>query len=298
MNHIILDALNAQLQLKKSEVTTYKQTVKKQHTDEINASVLEYMKAYVDKSIKAVDVSNTQIYIYPAEEKSYSDGITIYKRANWFSSKEDRTSPDRKYTCELSWYSSTASSADIKKLCYLAVLGNVADCFLDIESEYLTTWSKSLKVVDEQCSQMYSEIYKLEHSIREVSDKVKAELLDKYKQVGFEMKSFAKSTHCTWNDDNTRSIKESDMSHQLHYGRGKWDRVNVKSFKVAKVNKGKYSLIVTQTHGEKETVIELSSTRMDQFIETVCNWETIGSKSDIEHANKVYETYLNGLKNK
>ena len=287
-NHTILEALNAQLELKKSEVITFEQTVKKQNTEDVNASVLTWMQTYVDHSIKSVSVNNNEIRVYATESKN--DGIAIYSRSNWFSSKADR-----KHSCELSWYSSSASSADTEKLKYLSVLGNIANCFLAIEDQYLNTWSKLFKVVDDQCSQMYSEIYKIERSISEVTENVKKDTAYKYKQLGFEMTSFAKSSSCSWNNDGTRSIKENDPVIKLQYGRSKWDKLYVKSYKVLSATKSKYSLLVTQMHGDKETTVEVTASRMDQFVNDILDWETRGSKQEAENAKSIYDRYLKTL---
>jgi hypothetical protein len=286
-NHTILEALNAQLELKKSEVITFEQTVKKQNTEEVNASVLTWMQTYVDNSIKSVNVTDSQISVYATESKSHGNGIAIYKLSNWSSSKADS-----KYTCELSWYGSSASSADTEKLKYLSVLGNIANCFLAVKDQYLNTWSKLLTVVDDQCSQMYSEIYKIERSISEVTENIKKDIAYKYKQIGFEITSFAKSSSCSWNDDGTRSIKENDPVIKLQYGRSKWDKLYVKSYKVLSATKSKYSLLVTQMHSDKETTVEVTASRMDQFVNDILDWETRGSKQEAENAKSIYDRYL------
>jgi hypothetical protein len=287
-NHTILDALNAQLKLKKSDVVTFEETVKKQNTEEVNAGVLTWMQMYVDNSIISVNVNDSEIRVYATESKN--DGIAIYKRSNWFSNKADR-----KHSCELSWYSSCASSVDTEKLKYLSVLGNIANCFLAVEDQYLNTWSKLLKAVDDQSSQMYSEIYKIERSISEVTENIKKDTAYKYKQLGFEMTSFAKSSSCSWNNDGTRSIKENDPVIKLQYGRSKWDKLYVKSYKVLSTTKGKYSLLVTQMHGATETTVEVTASRMDQFVNDILDWETRGSKQEAENAKSIYDRYLKTL---
>jgi hypothetical protein len=287
-NHTILEALNAQLKLKKSDVVTFEETVKKQNTEEVNAGVLTWMQTYVDNSIKSVNVNDSEIRVYATESKN--DGIAIYKRSNWFSNKADR-----KHSCELSWYSSSASSADTEKLKYLSVLGNLANCLLAVEDQYLNTWSKLLKAVDDQCSQMYSEIYKIERSISEVTENIKKDTAYKYKQIGFEITSFAKSSSCSWNNDGTRSIKENDAIINLQYGRRKWDKLYIKSYKVLSSTKGKYSLLVTQMHSDKETTVEVTASRMDQFVNDILDWETRGSKQEAENAKSIYDRYLKTL---
>jgi len=289
INRTILDALNAQLGLKKSEIVTFEETVKKQNTKDVDNGVLTWMREYVDSAIDAVSVCDQHIYIYPNDTKGYSDAVTIYKRNRWTSD-----SSEKKYNCELSWFSSNAVGSDTRKLNYLSVLGNVAKCFLAIEDEYINTWSNLLRVVDDQSSQMYKEIYRLEHSIRETEEKIKQEEIDKYRQVGFEIK-FAKATTCSWNNDGTRSIKETEPNLALYYGRGKWDRVFIKSFKVLsnpKVTKGKYSLLVTQMHGDSESIIEVNTKRMEQFLNDLLVWETRTSKNEAANAQKVYANYL------
>lgn len=88
-------------------------------------------------------------------------------------------------------------------------------------------------------------------------------------------------------EGNPHKITESIPNIQLSTGRGKWDYVYAKSFKILKTNKYKTTLEITQTD---DRVIERTVTArsFDQFISEVFDWQTDKAKV---HNDKITERF-------
>jgi hypothetical protein len=136
---------------------------------------------------------------------------------------------------------------------------------------------------------MRSEIYKIESSICDVQNKVRHEGITTYKQEGFAcVLTPTLNISRNWEvEGNPYQLQSSIPNIQLSTGRGKWDYVYPKSFKVLKTNKYKTTLEVTQTNDTvKECTVTAKS--FDQFISEVYNWQTDNAK---KHNDKTTERF-------
>ena len=88
-------------------------------------------------------------------------------------------------------------------------------------------------------------------------------------------------------EGNPYQLQSSIPNIQLSTGRGKWDYVFAKSFKILKTNKYKTTLEVTQSD---DRVIERTVTArsFDQFISEVYDWQTDKAKV---HNDKITERF-------
>jgi hypothetical protein len=281
-NEIILSALETQLATKKAERDSYETSTSEPAFKAATQEVLEALRENVSTLIPSITLTSDRIEIMKCSNANSWSALTISLQNDW-------RSEDRKLYTKMNWYGSSATTQEENILNDVQIFGAVASKLAWIEYEFLNNWRPRLLEISKPVDDMRSEIHKIEYSIRDVQNKVRQEGISTYKQEGFSC-TITPSLNISRNwdiEDRPIQLQSSIPNIQLSIGRGKWDYVYAKSFKVLKTNKYKTTLEVTQTD---DRVIERTVTArsFDQFISEVYNWQTEDSK---KHNDKMTERF-------
>ena len=279
-NQIILSALESQLATKKSELDSYETSKSEPAFKTATQEVLESLRENVSNLIPDITLTSDRIEIMRNSQRWSS--VTIYLESEWRS--EDKTK-----CAKMNWYGSSATTKEENILNDVQIFGAVASKLSWIEYYFLNNWRPRLLEISKPVDDMRSEIYKIESSICDVQNKVRHEGITTYKQEGFAcVLTPTLNIFRNWEvEGNPYQLQSSIPNIQLSTGRGKWDYVYPKSFKVLKTNKYKTTLEVTQTNDTvKECTVTAKS--FDQFISEVYNWQTDNAK---KHNDKTTERF-------
>jgi hypothetical protein len=279
-NQIILSALESQLATKKSELDSYETSKSEPAFKTATQEVLESLRENVSNLIPDITLTSDRIEIMRNSQRWSS--VTIYLESEWRS--EDKTK-----CAKMNWYGSSATTKEENILNDVQIFGAVASKLSWIEYYFLNNWRPRLLEISKPVDDMRSEIYKIESSICDVQNKVRHEGITTYKQEGFAcVLTPTLNISRNWEvEGNPYQLQSSIPNIQLSTGRGKWDYVYPKSFKVLKTNKYKTTLEVTQTNDTvKECTVTAKS--FDQFISEVYNWQTDNAK---KHNDKTTERF-------
>lgn len=290
-NQTILNALKSQSQLKRKELDQYR-------TDVIDKAILAqteivhtWLKDNVSPKIGVISASTERLEIMKASNQ-YNGwaASTIYLNTDW-QNKTTKT----KYA-KLSWYSTTAKSDDANILLDVEIFGALASKFSLIEYEFVNNWSPTFQDIYNPLSDMESEIYAIDRSIRQIESDIRTGELNRYKQPGFSCTLNKElSIERNWeSEDKHYELLEKDHGAQLIIGRSKWAYLNVISFKVIKTNKYKTTLEVISLNLTEPAIYEVTANKFESFIEEVFYWQNGKSESqNAETKDRFAKRYCN-----
>jgi len=280
-NQIILSALECQLVAKQSELESHSTLVSDPALKAHTQNVLQSLRENVSTLIPNISVTSDRIEIMKSDKDRWSS-ITIYLEHDWRS--EDKT----KYA-KINWYGSSATLKDENTLNDLQIFGAVAAKLAWIEYEFVNNWRPAILAIDKIPQNIQNEIRQINYSIQSVKNQMRNDGIDSYKKEGF-VCTLTPTLNISrdWDTEgNPYQLQSSIPNIQLSTGRGKWDYVFAKSFKILKTNKYKTTLEVTQSD---DRVIERTVTArsFDQFISEVYDWQTDKAKV---HNDKITERF-------
>jgi hypothetical protein len=288
-NQVILSALQSQLATKKDELQSHETSISEPAFKAISDEVLTSLRENVSTLIPKITLSDSRIEIMKSSQPNSGwSAITIYLDSNF---RRFDSETKQQFFAKINWYGSSATTEDQNTLNDLQVFGAVAAKLSWIEYEFINNWRPRLMEINKPCDDMRSEIYSVEHSIRDIENKITQEGISKYKQAGFSCTIIPTlSIQTDWDSENRSYIlKENIPNIKLSIGRSRWDYVCAKSFKVLKTNKYKTTLEVTlEDNRTREYTVSAKS--FDNFIEQVYDWQTRGAKI---HNDKMTERFDN-----
>jgi len=283
-----LQQLEKQLELHNIELINYECNVFEPALLKLNQFALEWFNTNLNIDLKDVRVDFNRISILP---KIDSSPLDIYIRQNY---------KDYSYYCELNWYSSTAREEHLEHLLYLSLLGKVAENFKAIQNFIVHILLIKYKNIKNPLSEFYNEQHKIEDSIIKLKNEIDDENITEYKQPGFEcmIKNF---DECDWDLDKDNKCKYRLKEHlhtiNIKYGASKYDRIQVKWFKVigpAKYNKIKLevkSLTSVLNPEYPSSILSVSKDTFDVFIRSVFMWNTKNAEVLSEQNKERCEKY-------
>jgi hypothetical protein len=270
-NQIILSALESQLATKKSELESHSTLISEPASKALTQNVLQSLRETVSPLIPNIMLDRNRLEIMKSGKDSWSS-ITVYLDHDWRSEETTRHA-------KINWYASSATLKDENTLNDLQIFGAVAAKLAWIEYEFVNNWRPAIVEIDKIPQNIENEIRQISYSIQSVKNQMRNDGIDTYKQEGFTC-TLTPTLNISrdWDVEGTpHKLQSSIPNIQLSTGRGKWDYVYAKSFKVLKTNKYKTTLEVTQSD---DRVIERTVTArsFDQFISEVYDWQTEKAK--------------------
>jgi len=282
-NQIILSALESQLASKQSELESHSTSVSDPASKKLTQEVLQSLRENVSTLIPNITIDTNRLEIMRSDEpRSRYSSVTVSLESNWRS--EYKT-----LDIKMNWYGSSASLKEENTLNDVQVFGAVAAKLAWIEYEFINNWRPAIVEIDKIPQNIQNEIRQINYSIQSVKNQMRNDGIDSYKKEGF-ICTLTPTLNISrdWEaEGNPYQLQSSIPNIKLSTGRGKWDYVFAKSFKVLKTNKYKTTLEVTQSD---DRVIErtITARSFDQFISEVYDWQTDKAKV---HNDKITERF-------
>ena len=281
-NQVILSALESQLATKQSEFELHETSIENPAFKATTEEVLQSLRETVSPLIPSIILDKSRIEIMKSGQPNSWSAITISLTNDWGSEKSVRT-------VKINWYGSSASLEDQNTLNDLQVFGAVASKLAWIEYEFINNWRPKLIEIGKLGNDLEEEIREIKRSINSVKNQMRNEGVDSYKKEGFAcMLTPTLNISRNWEAEGSPHELVSTIPNiQLSIGRGKWDYIHAKSFKVLKTNKYKTTLEVTR--GDNKVVEHIVTARsFDKFISEVYTWQNENAKL---HNDKITERF-------
>jgi hypothetical protein len=271
---IILSALQTQLQTVKADAIAHEEHV----YNPALAALVSKIKVYFDQSvahIHDIQISSDRVTIFPNDDTSYGNTITIDHRASWRG--------------ENGYFETSAYRRDIKSnedntnaVHYYNVMAAVANSFTAICNKYKQSWLPAFNKLEAARSEKYNEIYKIEREIRSCEAEIATIEKEAYNKSGVEvtLKPYANYDSNYDNNECVYTKKYDDKHIKAQYGRSRWEYAYVNSFKVVSFPKAKHGKVVLEWKtdaNDKTRTTELNKTRYAEFVTEVHQWQTAGA---------------------
>lgn len=281
-NQIILSALESQLATKQADLELHQTSIENPAFKETTKEVLQSLRETVSPLIPSIILDKSRIEIMKSGQPNSWSAITISLTNDWGSEKSVRT-------VKINWYGSSATLEDQNTLNDLQVFGGVASKIAWIEYEFINNWRPKLIEIGKLGNDLEEEIREIKRSINSVKNQMRNEGVDSYKKEGFAcVLTPTLNISRNWEAEGSPHELQSTIPNiQLSIGRGKWDYIHAKSFKVLKTNKYKTTLEVTR--GDNKVVEHTVTARsFNQFIDEVYDWQNEKAKL---HNDKTTERF-------
>jgi hypothetical protein len=281
-NQIILSALESQLATKQADLELHETSIANPAFKETTEEVLQSLRETVSPLIPSIILDKSRIEIMKSGKPNSWSAITISLTNDWGSEKSVRT-------VKINWYGSSATLEDQNTLNDLQVFGGVASKIAWIEYEFINNWRPKLIEIGKLGNDLQEEIREINRSINSVKNQMRNDGVDSYKKEGFTC-VLTPTLNISRNYEAEGILYELGSTIpniELSIGRGKWDYIHAKSFKVLKTNKYKTTLEVTR--GDNKVVEHTVTARsFDKFISEVYTWQNENAKL---HNDKITERF-------
>jgi len=286
-NQVILTALQSQLTTKQAELESHETLVANPALKANSQEVLQSLRDNVYSLIPniTIDTNRLEIMRFDSPTSWSRSSVTLYLENDWKS--EYKTLDIR-----MNWYGSSANLKEENILNDVQVFGAVAAKLAWIEYEFKNNWRPKLIEIGKISYDLRTEISEINSNIRSVENQIREEEISIYKKEGFAC-TLIPTLNLSRNyeiEGNPYQLQSSIPNIQLSTGRGKWDYVFAKSFKILKTNKYKTTLEVTQSDDRiKEYTVSAKS--FDNFISEVYNWQSNLAKIHNDKMTERLESY-------
>lgn len=283
---VVIEALEAQLQTKKTEVEQYESTVSGPALKTKHEEILNWLRENVSNLIPNIEVDTHRMRVFKTGSPNDSwGGLTISLESNYWKSEE------REVFAKMNWYGSSASTKDENTLADVQIFGAVASKLGVIEYEFKNNWRPTIESITTPVDNLYSEISKLEYSVRDIKNSLAQEEKDTYKKAGFACKIKPSMQIVTnWDKEgNPRELKEVEKEIKLSTGRSNYDYAYVNSFKVVKTNKYKTTLEIV--YKDRKVEYEVTANKFNAFIDDVYEWQNVQCDRESARNKERYENF-------
>lgn len=283
---VVIEALEAQLQTKKNEVEQYESTVSGPALKMKQEEILNWLRENVSNLIPNIEVDSHRIRVFKTGSPNDSwGGLTISLESDYWKSG------DRDIFAKMNWYGSSASTKEENTLADVQIFGAVASKLSAIEYEFKNNWRTAIENITNPVNAFYSEISKLEYSVRDVRNSLVVEEKETYKKAGFDCKIKPSMQIVTnWDKEgNPRELKEVEKEIKLSTGRSNYDYVYVNSFKVVKTNKYKTTLEIG--YKDRKVEYEVTANKFNAFIDAVYEWQNAQCDRESARNKERYENF-------
>jgi hypothetical protein len=275
---IILDALASQFAVKQNELVQYETTVHNPALEALNGTIKEWFSAVLEINPHSVRLKDsTTLEIAPLNDGTWPSLINV--RRNY----------DKVYEIE---YRSGYRKVNTDDMYYLSTLGKIAQNINLIVDNIENEWKIAYRAIHTPHYEMSTELYKLEREINQIKQDIHDDKRETYKVIGFEH-TVSPYLHCKMNyDTNKYELVEMPNSLVLATGRGKWDYMNVNTYRV--VGSAKYNKIALQVKrvgDERWSDIEVKHDYFNDFIHSVYKWETTDKEQRDAKETERYNRY-------
>lgn len=283
-NQVMLEALEAQLSVKQSQVDKYREEVYSPQLQELKKNTVDRLNSTLCPDrylIKAVDIHSESLAISTNERDRYGSTIRF----------ETRGWNDENRTYRFVWYSGEATTEEGGgDRDYGILVGRISEKFDEmlilVKDNVLPTYRKLEKDLDA----VNSSVNELERSIRQLKQNIELEAKKEYYKPGFHLKLKEYKT-LDWVDiadgSDERMLVSQPGVIKMVVGRSKYDNEWVREFKVIKKKGYKYELeVVTNYTDGKTKTVEVTEMRMEEFVDSVYHWETIEADKKTKRAEE------------
>lgn len=280
-NQVIITALQSQLATKQAELESHETLISEPALKTLTQNVLTSLRENVSNLIPNIAIDASRIEIMKSDKDRWSS-MTIYLDSDWRSEETTRHA-------KINWYGSSATLQEQNVLNDLQIFGAVAAKLAWIEYEFINNWRPAIKEIRKASDDLDKEIREINRSINSVENQIRNEGVDNYKKQGFSCTLIPiLNMSRDWEaEGHPYVLIESIPNIKLSTGRGKWDYVFAKSFKILKTNKYKTTLEITQSD-DRAIERTVSARSFDQFIYEVYDWQTQKAKV---HNDKITERF-------
>ena len=263
---IILDALASQFATKQSEFQQYTTTVHEPAIAKLNQSIHDWFSNVLTITPHDVKFHSDNLEITPSNDSKWPSTINIRKRYSY------RDNENNYYEID---YRSSHNKVEDNNMYYLTTLGKIAQHISLITENIENEWKPAYKEIYNPYSELNSELGKLEREINIIKQDIHTAKREEYKVAGYEH-TISPHVYCKMNYDTDQwELSETPYKLNLETGRGKWDYVQVNTYRV--IGAAKYNKIALQykrQDDERWIDVEVKHDYFDSFIESVYKWET------------------------
>jgi hypothetical protein len=286
---IILSALQSQLETVKADAVAHEQNVFNPAVAKLTAKIAEWFATNIILNIHEIEIASDRITIYPNDDTSYGNSITIDYRGS--------------YGGKGGYFETSAYRPDLKSnedcsntVFYYETMAAIAKGWSNVCNRYKDNWLSAYTKLAAAKSEKYNEIYKIEREVRNCEQEIAVLEKEIYNQSGFECTLKDNYDYNGTSVDGEYVYTKTTSPHNIkaHYGRARWDYYYINSFKVISFPKAKHGKVVLeykQAGTEKTSTAELNKTRYAEFINDVYNWQTSGAASREESVDERVARY-------
>lgn len=289
-SQVMLEALEAQLSIKKSEVDKYRLEVYAPQVQELKKNVIDRLNSTLCPDrylIKGVDIHSESMSISTKENDRYGSTIRF----------ETRGWNDENRSYRFVWYSGEATTGDGGgDRDYGILVGRISEKFdymiALIKDDILPKYRK----IEKEHSIISDSMAELERSINQLKQSIDSEAKKEYYKPGFylKLKEFKTLDWVNREDGSQeRKLVSQPGSVKLISGRSKYDYDFVTEFKVLGKKGYKYTLETRVFHRpEMLNEIQVTEMRMQEFVDSVYHWETVEADKKTKRAEERLEEII------
>jgi type II secretory pathway pseudopilin PulG len=283
-NQVMLEALEAQLSVKQSQVDKYREEVYSPQLQELKKNTVDRLNSTLCPDrylIKAVDIHSESLAISINEKERYGSTIRF----------ETRGWNDENRSYRFVWYSGEVTTGEGCDRDYGILVGRISEKFDQTLSIVKDNVLPAYRKLEKDLEAVNSSLNELERSIRQLKQNIELESKAHYYKPGFHLKlkefkilDWVSADH---GNSDERILVSQPGSIKLIVGRSKYDNEWVREFKVIKKKGYKYELeVVTNWTDGKTKSVEVTEMRMQEFVDSVYYWETVDADKRTKRAEE------------
>lgn len=285
---VMLEALEAQLSVKETEVTTYTQEVFNPQVQDLNDSILEWFHQNISFSLIKAEIGSDSLTMHTQKDR-WANRIQFSIRNYW----REKEAPE----FEFNWSSGNTYS-DPNDIEYGITIGRVCQNHDTIKDLFINEWTVKYKEFQKNLRALQEPVNSLETSIRTLKHEMLDDQKESFMKPGFSLKLKGyKSIEWVRSEDyssNERELQDKPGELKLQTGRSKYDYVFVREFTVNKKVGYKYDLTVVN-HNGVATTVQVTTKQFEDFIDSVISWENTKAQEKTDHATKRFSEIMESI---
>lgn len=285
---VMLEALEAQLSVKETEVTTYTQEVFNPQVQDLNDSILEWFHQNIRLSLIKAEIGSDSLTMHTQKDR-WANRIQFSIRNYW----REKEAPE----FEFNWSSGNTYS-DPNDIEYGITIGRVCQNHDTIKDLFINEWTVKYKEFQKNLRALQEPVNSLETSIRTLKHEMLDDQKESFMKPGFSLKLKGyKSIEWVRSEDyssNERELQDKPGELKLQTGRSKYDYVFVREFTVNKKVGYKYDLTVVN-HNGVATTVQVTTKQFEDFIDSVISWENTKAQEKTDHATKRFSEIMESI---
>jgi hypothetical protein len=285
---VMLEALEAQLSVKETEVTTYTQEVFNPQVQDLNDSILEWFNQNIRLSLIKAEIGSDSLTMHTQKDR-WANRLNFSIRNYW----REKDAPE----FEFNWSSGNTHS-DPNDIEYGITIGRVCENHNTIKDLFINEWTAKYKEFQKKLRALQEPVNSLQSSIYALKSQMIDDQKESYMKPGFslKLKSYKSIEWVNSSDDssNDRELQDKPGELKLQTGRSKYDYMFVREFTVNKKVGYKYDLTVVN-HNGVATTVQVTTKQFEDFIDSVISWENTKAQDKSDYAIKRFNEIMESL---